>query len=416
MKNSFTTATLNSEDITNYASASADSMGIGVSYSYHNSNAPDDSYYNPNSTGKYDIAKQIAGNLANNAEDSKSHTSTTYSGINTTNITISDKEAQLELTGKTAEETIAQIHYNTIADLANSLQEIDYQAMADDVEVQKQFNNTINQVATKFTDESFRTMFLRDHPLVEITEDENGKTKIRQLTDDEKLQAGSNGKINIAINGIFNDEEAAVQYAKQHADNEGPIYAIIFPEANNAISELLIAGYQKFLENDFWGLTNSTQKTKEAMTQYGNEGLDLDGHSRGSMTVGNAMEALKDAGYINTLQETSINFYGAAYNAQQAANLLYSLSGHRQDSINFQVHQDDFVGTIIGGNPSTGGQTPDGSNKLASWYKMFNNPATAHSCYGSGGGKSPCEDYWGPNWENSDYKTEIVNANNRGGE
>lgn len=155
------------------------------------------------------------------------------------------------------------------------------------------------------------------------------------------------------------------------------------------MGELLVAGYQKYLENDLWGLTNSTQEVKALANRYGQHGLELEAHSRGSMTVGNAMESLSATDVV--LSNIGVNFYGPAYNAEQAAKLLYELSGGRQDQVNLQNHRDDFVGRVIGGNPSTFDQRPKESNKVKEWVNMFSNGATVHSCYGVG--KEGCDAY-----------------------
>ncbi|WP_404549502.1 hypothetical protein, partial [Dyella jejuensis] len=94
---------------------------------------------------------------------------------------------------------------------------------------------------------------------------------------------------------------------------------IDFPEASNALSELLVAGYQKNLENDFFGLTNATVETKDMMLLYGETGLHFDGHSRGSMTIGNAMESIaRMSGSQGILSNTTVGFFGPAYNAAKA--------------------------------------------------------------------------------------------------
>lgn len=67
---------------------------------------------------------------------------------------------------------------------------------------------------------------------------------------------------------------------------------------------------------------------------------------------------------------------------------------------------------MIGGNPSTGGETPPNSSTIEEWYKMFVNPATAHSCYGVG--KDGCADYWGDNYRDYSIKTQVIPANNQG--
>lgn len=110
----------------------------------------------------------------------------------------------------------------------------------------------------------------------------------------------------------------------------------------------MIAGYQKFLENDLTGLTSSTVSTKNIMTQYGQGSLRLDAHSRGSLTVGNAMKSLEKYSDIKApLKGTDINLYGPAYNAQTAAKQLGQLSGGAKTVVKLQNHDKDFVGSEL---------------------------------------------------------------------
>ncbi|MNF97778.1 hypothetical protein D3C84_806180 [compost metagenome] len=121
------------------------------------------------------------------------------------------------------------------------------------------------------------------------------------------------------------------------------------------------------------------------MERYGNTGLMLDAHSRGSMTVGNALQSHSRNNGDGKLINTDVNFYGPAYSAQKAADLLYELSAGMKDHVSLQNHGDDFVGSILGSNPSTHTQIPADSNKVKEWIRMFSSPGTVHSCYGAAG-------------------------------
>ncbi|TBU92058.1 hypothetical protein [Phytopseudomonas dryadis] len=68
-----------------------------------------------------------------------------------------------------------------------------------------------------------------------------------------------------------------------------------------------------------------------------------------------------------------------------------------QDSVSLENHRDDFVGSIIGGNPATFDQVGTGSTKVKEWLNMFSGSATVHSCYGNGRGKDGCGNYGKPN-------------------
>jgi filamentous hemagglutinin len=216
----------------------------------------------------------------------------------------------------------------------------------------------------------------------------DGKPVMTELSNEEKLalKPGASGKLNVFTNGIFNDVSAAANYAVQMSElpSGEDLYFVYYPEANNAVSELLVAGYQKFLEGNIGDLANASEEIKNLLATYGEEGLNLIGHSRGAMTIGNALESLfEENGPSDVLSETTIKFVGPAYNAQEAANLLDWLSGGLQTTVQLQNHADDFVGSLIGGNPATYDQRPSGSTLLGEWLRIFGDAPTVHSCYGS---------------------------------
>ncbi|MEQ1527433.1 MAG: hypothetical protein ABL911_11905 [Gallionella sp.] len=61
---------------------------------------------------------------------------------------------------------------------------------------------------------------------------------------------GEDRKVHLSTNGIFNSAEAATTYAGQHATDPSTQYLIAFPEANSPVAELVVAGYQKYMESD----------------------------------------------------------------------------------------------------------------------------------------------------------------------
>jgi filamentous hemagglutinin len=311
------------------------------------------------------------------------------------------------LTGKTTEEAIAGLSRNASLD-NQALARPDLGKLQTSAEFEQALNGLGYQIGTHFTDEAYRTMFVKPADVYEVSYDKDGiAIPGRKLTDEEKanLQPGRDGRVHIADNGIFNGNEAAAKYADQHSSaGDGPQYYIAFPEAGNALSELLIAGYQKNLENDFSGLTNATEETKWMMLNYGREGLHLDGHSRGSMTIGNAMTAIaKTPGAEGILSGTTLSFFGPAYNAGKADQILGLLQDRnaisdakkRQEMVlTLQNHIADPVGRFVGGNPATGGTIPDGSTTIREMIRAGTGQKdTSHNCYGSSK-DAACGNFW----------------------
>ncbi|MFH2134012.1 MAG: hypothetical protein ABII81_02370 [Pseudomonadota bacterium] len=137
------------------------------------------------------------------------------------------------------------------------------------------------------------------------------------------------------------------------------------------MAELFIAGYQKYLEGDTLGLTNSTTQVVGVMNQYGQSGLQLNGHSRGSLTIGNAMDSMANQPNANgSLSGTRINFFGPAMNVKNADATLSGLQNRSampaaqqsNATLHYMSHVADPIGGIIGWNDPTGGTIPAGSN------------------------------------------------------
>ena len=218
------------------------------------------------------------------------------------------------MTGMNANKAIAALSRDTVN--THVVAKDRYQRPGKQARAEQTIKTAVTAQAFKFSDDAYRTMFLREHKVYRAEQDASGnvilKTEKQNSSNFPKRKNSAcrldSGKVRVGINGIFNDADAAAYYAGQH--NGGattPLYIVSFPPADSAVGELMVAGYQKFLENDFWGLANSTQEVKNLMDRYGSTGLLLDAHSRGAMTVGNALESLSKsgAGYLTSID---INF------------------------------------------------------------------------------------------------------------
>jgi filamentous hemagglutinin len=379
-KNSLTTATLTTSDIANHAEASASSSGINL----------DSSMF---TQSKYGIAKGVIGNALNNASESGSSYGQTRSAVSEGTVTITDQTGQQQRTGQTAEQAVASLNRDT-ANTQTSAQKQDVLAMERTVAADRAIKEAVYKEAVKFTDESYRTAVLKKAEMYELGRDKDGNITRRALSESEKmeLKPGADGKVHIVDNGIFNDAAYASGNALQHSATNEPLYLIHFPEADNGISELLVAGYQKFLEGDALGLTNATQETKNIMNTYGQQGLLLDGHSRGSITIENAMASIENqANAVGSLSGTYVNFFGPAQNVLNADNTLATLQNRDAVTdlatknsmvIHYMVHEADPVGTLLGLNDPTGGTVPDGSSVVKEQFRAATGQAnTSHNLY-----------------------------------
>ena len=394
-RNSLTTGTLTVTDISNRSVASAKSSGISLDSSVA-------------TQGKYGVAKAVIGNALNNSSESGSSSGQTLAAISSGAVHITDETQQLERSGRTSAETIDSLNRDTASAHAAAQQQ-DVEAMRQTVEAERAIKMATFNEAVNFSDEAYRVSFLekakmykveRDPKKGTVILDQDGKPAMTELSSAEKkaLKPEPGGKLNVFTNGIFNDEAAAGRYAVQMSESPPgeDVYLVYYPEANNSVSELMVASYQRFLEGRIGDLANATQEMKDLMTQYGADGLSVVAHSRGAMTVGNAMEALAgQAGSAYVLHNTEIKFVGPAYSAQDAANMLDAMSNGNHSVVVLQNHADDFVGRLIGDSPATFAKRPEDSNMLNEWIRMFGAAPTVHSCYGTGAASPQCPDVYG---------------------
>lgn len=358
--------------------------------------------------GKYGMAKAVFVNSQLNAEQGGRSTGETRSSMSAGKINITDETGQIELTGQSAGETVALLERNTDRAHRAAIKQ-DAERMQRQVEADREIKQAVYAAAVKFTDESYRTIFIRDHPFYEVLRDDNGQPlidqrtgepKLRLLSEEEKqdLKPGWDGRVKVFTNGIFNKKTAAGRNAVQMSEVPAgdPVYLIYFPEAENAFSEVLVAGYQYYLESAALGLSNAARELKQVMRRYGATGLDIIGHSRGAMTIGNALKALEqEPGSDGILLDTGVKLVGPAYNAQKAAGMLYKLSDGFSAGVELQNHADDFVGTLIGKNPATYDKRPENSSALKETLQILGDAPTVHSCYGTGEVHRDCERKYG---------------------
>ena len=158
-KNRFITGTLTTSDIKNHSQYEGKSFGLGASATISGKtlgqgeqNKSQDSHL------KSEADKNGASSSVGYGSDSDKQSSVTRSGINTHNIQIKDETKQIQLTGKTAEESKADIYTNTTTDtaeqLSGSLKNIfDKEAVQSELDLQRtvsqDFSQTSQQAGTE---------------------------------------------------------------------------------------------------------------------------------------------------------------------------------------------------------------------------------------------------------------------------
>lgn len=135
----------------------------------------------------------------------------------------------------------------------------------------------------------------------------------------------ANDKIRVAV--IPDTQINKVTHAK---------YIVAIRSANNSISNAMVKGFSKFVENDYTGLSQSTKMVKEMLTKHGKTGLQLDVY--GDLAASNVINALnslvKDQKNQGAFSQTSITFYDTVYEKNKADQLLASLQGRQSDQNN----------------------------------------------------------------------------------
>ena len=399
------------------------------------------------STDLYAAAKIGLANLASNRSQSENNQSTTNAVISDGNFNIASTQ------GKQNIETIKKSTEQEV----NKLEKVDHAKMQKEVEQDVATIQAFAKNVGGVTDEAYRTMFIAEHRmfthkvdakgdpiedpeiLKKINEEADAKgldrTKylkqqlekgrniylLHELSDQERNQlqkvtytdpktGKTESKYVVAFNGIFNDHNAAAKFAVQNYiagrdDKTGNIdqkvykdvYFVHHPEAKNGLSELLVAGYEKMFETSFGnllGMDNSSLQAMNMMKQYGKDDLYLGSHSRGTLTVSNALKALntEDNREKKLLSNTTVKMVGPAADVTRADGYLSQLQTGKErttsdGSIRIENHASDPVGSmpiLLGGNPATTSENNLNKGLVERISDIFGDNSSVHNCHGLG--------------------------------
>jgi filamentous hemagglutinin len=363
-KNQLTTASLTHGDIQNSLSASSSTSGTTLGTGML--------------SGNYAAAKGIAGNLLDRGAASASDASTAKSAIAQGTLTLTGAQPSTDISRDTRN-TNRALAKPDIAGLQNAAQE------------QRADGNLLFATATAVSDPINRAMTADKKIVLQKCDGPGGTNCTQTQVDASQVKAGSDGKIYVFNNGIMNNEaDAQSNAAKQSSDtaNKQGVYVIINPYTGNAVSEVLYAGVDKL--NELTGgnlpISNASQANIDLRNQasaVGGTVIDVD-HSRGTLTSSNATATQVNSGQ-NNVPLGSVTFNGGAANAERGANLLQQATQNAPSGPGTQLqamHVDDPVGTLIGGNDSTGGVPGQSLGK-------------AHGTYGPNASKVDQIEVWG---------------------
>ena len=399
------------------------------------------------SSDLYAAAKMGLANLASNSSQKENRQSTTYAVISDGNFNIGSQKGK---------ENIESIKKSTKQE-ANKLEKIDYSQMQKEVEQDVATIQAFAKNVGGATDEAYRTMFIAEHRMFTHKVDEKGnpikdpkilkkineeadakgldRTKylkqqlekgrniyqLHELSDQERNQlqkvtytdpktGKTESKYVVAFNGIFNDRNSAAKFAVQNYvagrdEKTGDInkrlykdvYFVHHPKAKNGLSDLLVAGYEKMFEGSFGnllGMDNSSLQAMNMMKQYGKDDLYVGSHSRGTLTVSNALKALntEDNREKKLLSNTTVKMVGPAADVTRADGYLSQLQTGKErtasnGSIRIENHASDPVGSmpiLLGGNPATTSENNLNKGLVERISDIFGDNSSVHNCHGLG--------------------------------
>lgn len=381
-RNRLSTATLTTSDIQNKADASASSSGINLSSDML-------------SQGKYGAAKAVAGTALGSSKESGRSAGQTRSAVSSATVRITDQAGQQAKTGKTAEETVASLNRDT-AGAHTAAQKQDVQAMEQTVEAERAIRQEAVKQFTNLSDEAYRVMFKETPKFYKVAcpsgadctkNPEQATTELVKGTPEQvqaELAKADKGAV-LAVNGIDNPLVRAAQLAMQNAEpvkdgngNESKpstIYLMHYLPANNGISELMVAAYEKSLASTL-GYTNPDLAYADGIRSRGNAETISLGHSRGTIVQTNANSILAGQGFTNS--NLAVRGVGGAVGAQVFTDAAAAVINNRENdrNITFNYFANDPVAVVAGGNP--------GVLSLSEFWQVLRTSNSAHSCYGTG--------------------------------
>ncbi len=123
--------------------------------------------------GKYGVAKNIATNILDHAKAHDEKEGYTKSAISDGIIVLTDEAGQKALTGQNGAQAIASLNRDT-ATAHKGVQQIDVTKLEQIVHENREMATQLLEEGFKYSDESYKTMFIKEHPLAVVDRDKDG--------------------------------------------------------------------------------------------------------------------------------------------------------------------------------------------------------------------------------------------------
>lgn len=345
-KSILVTASITDSDIANHAEASAKSSGISLSSDMA-------------TQGSYGIAKGAIETLMNNGKASDSSTGVTRSAVESGLIVLTDETAQLTLTGKTADETVASLNRDT-ANTQHAAQKLDVGALLETVEAERAIKQEAFKQTTIVTDAIYRSATGPKKILLQKCNGQgNDCSSVEVDMSTHKIVTGPNGQVYVFNHGILNTEQQALDNAAKQSDPnalEQGVYVVINPHTGSALAEVMYAAWDTVGAPAF-GISNASEANIDLRNQVSaSDGMIVEvDHSRGNITSYNATQAQIQMSQTDVPIST-VQMNGSPVNAGAAQLALNAATGSIANVFQ-STHKNDFVSTLFGNNPATGGIT-----------------------------------------------------------
>lgn len=354
-KNTLTTQTLTTSDISNSMSASASSSGTSVG-----TNMMD---------GKYAMAKAVAGNLLNNGKASQSDASTTTSAISAAQVTVGGK------TTDTSKDQLTNNNGKAVStDTSNTnrtLAKADVAGLQKSAQDQQASNMLVLNALTVVGDKIYRkdTEQKRlDRISCESANKENCSRQENVTLDQVKAV---NGKITAINNGMLNTEDQAAIIAYMQSTGmqlQDGVLVVVNPKINDVMSEAAWVAWKKVEQVFGFGTSSAGELNLALQTIAAAQGakLDTNSHSAGNFAVDEMLRKLQESGATNAAVG-AVTMFGSPVNAQDTSDKVNAVTSG-QGTTKQATHVNDFVGTLFGGNTPTGGNSNTGALPAHSSY------------------------------------------------